>query len=59
MQIIEGTLIILVAGIPPSKLVEAHGTFTTASCTQCGKKYNGETIKVSNENFFKFLETTE
>uniref|UniRef100_H2ZB26 NAD-dependent protein deacetylase n=1 Tax=Ciona savignyi TaxID=51511 RepID=H2ZB26_CIOSA len=33
------------AGIPPMKLVEAHGTFTSASCTKCGKKYNGETIK--------------
>ena len=37
-----------VAGIPPVKLVEAHGTFATASCTKCGKKYNGESIKVSS-----------
>nr|XP_026695711.1 NAD-dependent protein deacetylase sirtuin-2 isoform X2 [Ciona intestinalis] len=34
-----------VAGIPPSKLVEAHGTFSTASCTKCGKKCKGEVIK--------------
>ncbi|XP_002127418.4 NAD-dependent protein deacetylase sirtuin-2 [Ciona intestinalis] len=33
------------AGIPPSKLVEAHGTFSTASCTKCGKKCKGDVIK--------------
>jgi len=37
---------LLVAGIPSSKLVEAHGTFSTASCTKCGKKFDGEKIKV-------------
>nr|CAB3266080.1 Sir2-a zinc finger protein [Phallusia mammillata] len=34
-----------ISGIPSSKLVEAHGTFATASCTKCGKKYDGEDIK--------------
>lgn len=29
-----------IAGIPAEKLVEAHGTFATASCTRCGKKYD-------------------
>ncbi|XP_041367868.1 uncharacterized protein LOC121382349 [Gigantopelta aegis] len=33
------------AGIPPSKLVEAHGTFATATCVSCGQRYNGEDIK--------------
>ncbi|XP_064635351.1 NAD-dependent protein deacetylase sirtuin-3-like isoform X2 [Lineus longissimus] len=33
------------AGIPPSKLVEAHGTFATATCTGCRKTYPGEEIK--------------
>ncbi|XP_043938756.1 NAD-dependent protein deacetylase sirtuin-3, mitochondrial isoform X1 [Protopterus annectens] len=31
-----------VAGIDPSKLVEAHGTFATATCTVCYRKYKGE-----------------
>ena len=27
------------AGIPPKKLVEAHGTFATAHCQVCHKSY--------------------
>ncbi|XP_076817627.1 uncharacterized protein LOC143463134 isoform X2 [Clavelina lepadiformis] len=33
------------AGIPPAKIVEAHGTFMTATCQKCGKKYDGDAIK--------------
>lgn len=33
------------AGIPPEKLVEAHGTFATATCTVCRRKYDGEEIR--------------
>lgn len=37
----------LVAGIPPEMLVEAHGTFATATCTACLRKYEGEDLRVS------------
>ncbi|XP_064121448.1 NAD-dependent protein deacetylase sirtuin-3-like [Macrobrachium nipponense] len=33
------------AGIPETKLMEAHGTFATASCTLCSKIYPGEKVK--------------
>uniref|UniRef100_A0A8C5DSV0 NAD-dependent protein deacetylase n=1 Tax=Gouania willdenowi TaxID=441366 RepID=A0A8C5DSV0_GOUWI len=33
------------AGIPPEKLVEAHGTFSTATCTVCLRKYDGEELR--------------
>ncbi|KAM9319064.1 NAD-dependent protein deacetylase sirtuin-3, mitochondrial isoform 2-T2 [Pholidichthys leucotaenia] len=33
------------AGIPPQMLVEAHGTFATATCTVCLKKYEGEKLR--------------
>jgi len=33
------------ADIPEAKLVEAHGTFSTASCIRCHKSYDGEQIK--------------
>ena len=36
----------LVAEVPAGKLVEAHGTFSTASCIRCQKSYDGEQIKV-------------
>lgn len=36
----------LVAGIPEEKLVEAHGTFSTATCVRCYKKHKGDIIKV-------------
>ncbi|KAI5608563.1 NAD-dependent protein deacetylase sirtuin-3, mitochondrial isoform X1 [Silurus asotus] len=32
------------AGIPEKKLVEAHGTFATATCTLCRRKYQGEDL---------------
>ncbi|XP_074660902.1 NAD-dependent protein deacetylase sirtuin-3-like [Tubulanus polymorphus] len=32
-------------GIPPAKMVEAHGTFATATCTACNKQYPGDEIK--------------
>ncbi|XP_074697820.1 NAD-dependent protein deacetylase sirtuin-3, mitochondrial isoform X3 [Strix aluco] len=34
------------AGIPPDKLVEAHGTFATATCTVCRRKFPGEDLRV-------------
>ncbi|XP_067399753.1 NAD-dependent protein deacetylase sirtuin-3, mitochondrial isoform X1 [Emydura macquarii macquarii] len=34
-----------VAGIPPDKLVEAHGTFATATCTVCQRSYPGEDFR--------------
>lgn len=33
------------AGIPQEKLVEAHGTFATATCTVCRTKYDGQEIR--------------
>ncbi|XP_014380017.1 NAD-dependent protein deacetylase sirtuin-3, mitochondrial isoform X2 [Alligator sinensis] len=34
-----------VAGIPPNSLVEAHGTFATATCTVCRRTYPGEDFR--------------
>ncbi|XP_060626358.2 NAD-dependent protein deacetylase sirtuin-3, mitochondrial isoform X3 [Anolis sagrei] len=34
-----------VAGIPPDKLVEAHGTYATATCTVCRRSYPGEDFR--------------
>lgn len=36
-----------VAGIPPDRLVEAHGTFATATCTVCQRNFPGEDFRVS------------
>ncbi|XP_067256302.1 NAD-dependent protein deacetylase sirtuin-3, mitochondrial isoform X2 [Chanodichthys erythropterus] len=33
------------AGIPPEMLVEAHGTFATATCTVCRRDYQGEELR--------------
>ncbi|XP_029978107.1 NAD-dependent protein deacetylase sirtuin-3-like isoform X1 [Sphaeramia orbicularis] len=33
------------AGVPPEKLVEAHGTFSTATCTVCRRKYDGADLR--------------
>ncbi|KAG8438125.1 hypothetical protein GDO86_008711 [Hymenochirus boettgeri] len=33
------------AGIPPEKLVEAHGSFSSATCTICLKSYSGNTFQ--------------
>ncbi|XP_041644611.1 NAD-dependent protein deacetylase sirtuin-3, mitochondrial isoform X2 [Cheilinus undulatus] len=33
------------SGIPPEMLVEAHGTFATATCTVCRRKYEGEELR--------------
>ena len=43
-----------VAGIPAEKLVEAHGTFATATCTVCQKKLDGSEIKVKKRSFITF-----
>ncbi|XP_071618256.1 NAD-dependent protein deacetylase sirtuin-3, mitochondrial isoform X3 [Heliangelus exortis] len=34
------------AGIPPDRLVEAHGTFATATCTACRRNFPGEDFRV-------------
>ncbi|XP_068117025.1 NAD-dependent protein deacetylase sirtuin-3, mitochondrial [Hyperolius riggenbachi] len=34
-----------VAGIPAEQLVEAHGTFSSATCTMCLKEYPGKTFR--------------
>lgn len=34
-----------IAGIPPEKLVEAHGTFHTNHCLDCRKEYSMEWMK--------------
>ncbi|MEE6510914.1 hypothetical protein FKM82_031256 [Ascaphus truei] len=34
-----------VAGVPLEKLVEAHGSFASATCTTCLKSYPGETFQ--------------
>ncbi|MPC35063.1 NAD-dependent protein deacetylase hst2-1 [Portunus trituberculatus] len=33
------------AGIPEEKLVEAHGSFATASCTLCGRRHDADQVK--------------
>ncbi|NWU97840.1 SIR3 deacetylase, partial [Upupa epops] len=33
------------AGIPPARLVEAHGTFATATCTVCRRNFPGEDFR--------------
>ncbi|XP_071974155.1 NAD-dependent protein deacetylase sirtuin-3, mitochondrial [Engystomops pustulosus] len=35
------------AGIPAEKLVEAHGSFASSTCTMCLKEYPGETFRNS------------
>jgi len=42
-----------VAGMPEDMLVEAHGTFATATCQTCYKSYKGEDIKVSHTVLIK------
>ncbi|XP_043561652.1 NAD-dependent protein deacetylase sirtuin-3, mitochondrial-like isoform X4 [Chiloscyllium plagiosum] len=34
-----------VAGIPPEQLVEAHGTFATATCTVCMENFSWEQLR--------------
>ncbi|CAF3711011.1 unnamed protein product [Rotaria sp. Silwood1] len=34
-----------VAGVPPEKIVEAHGTFFTSHCLNCRKEYDLEFVK--------------
>jgi len=34
-----------ISGIPEDKLVECHGTFSTATCLRCNKKCSGSEIK--------------
>ncbi|XP_031798622.1 NAD-dependent protein deacetylase sirtuin-3, mitochondrial isoform X7 [Sarcophilus harrisii] len=34
------------AGIPATKLVEAHGTFASATCTICRQSFSGEEFRV-------------
>ena len=39
------------AGLPPEKLVEAHGTFASATCTICGSKKPDSEVKVTRVLF--------
>ena len=34
-----------VAGIPEEKLIEAHGSFASASCTLCGRRHDAARVK--------------
>lgn len=36
-----------VAGVCAGKLVEAHGSFASASCIQCSTKHSAAEVKVS------------
>lgn len=36
-----------IAGVPEDKLVEAHGSFATATCTRCFKKHTQEFVKAA------------
>ena len=47
------TVFVSVAGIPAEKLVEAHGTFSTATCTICRNKVDGSQIKVSDISYIR------
>lgn len=47
-----------VAGIPPDALVEAHGTFATATCTACLRKYDSEDLRVSSKHLGSLLFNT-
>ncbi|XP_041071610.1 NAD-dependent protein deacetylase sirtuin-3 [Carcharodon carcharias] len=38
------------AGIPSQRLVEAHGTFSTASCSLCNSSHPSEKAKISGQN---------
>lgn len=35
----------IVAGLPSDLLVEAHGTFASATCTACGRGYSLDDIR--------------
>lgn len=41
------------SGIQSNKLVEAHGSFRSASCITCGTKYSGLFLKVRLKKNFK------
>lgn len=49
-------LCVPVAGIPPNSLVEAHGTFATATCTVCRRTYPGEDFRVSDSDWGMYTE---
>jgi len=35
----------VLAGVPPEKIIEAHGSFQSAYCTQCGQTYDLRWLK--------------
>ena len=45
---------VTVAGIPARKLIEAHGSFATATCRKCQAKYTGQDILVSFSSYSFF-----
>lgn len=38
-----------ISGISPQKLVEAHGTFSKATCVRCATTYTGEDLEIVKE----------
>ena len=38
------------AGVVPDRLVEAHGSFDTASCIRCATKHDPKEVKVCRES---------
>ncbi len=39
------SLVFAVAGLPPDKVIEAHGTFSTASCVRCHVPQDAAAVK--------------
>ena len=38
-------MLLRLAGVPHELLVEAHGSYNTATCLECGKKFNNQETK--------------
>jgi len=43
-----------IAGVPPEKLVEAHGSFGTSHCITCREEYTLEFVRGSRTNRFLY-----
>ena len=48
-------LLCIVAGVCGGKLVEAHGSFNTASCIKCKTKHDATEVKVWNILFIGYV----
>jgi NAD-dependent SIR2 family protein deacetylase len=40
----------LLAGLPLQKVIEAHGSFSTALCSDCGVKADSEEVRGDSTN---------